>query len=172
VSAIWRPRVTKGPRLLRVAADNWTASTIVRLASGAAFSVQSGRDNNNDGNNNDRVNLVPGVNPTLNPDRPRSEVIHEWFNTAAFVENPTGTDGNAPRNFLDGPGYKIVDLGLFRNFGVGGRRQLQVRAEATNAFNLVNLSDPTSNNIRSSTFGQIRSARAMRQIQLGVRLQF
>jgi hypothetical protein len=111
------------------------------------------------------------VNPLLDPDRPRPEVIRQWFNTAAFVENPPGTDGITPRNWLEGPGYKIVDIGLFRNFGLAGRRQLQFRVEATNAFNMVNLNNPTTN-VRSSTYGEIRSARAMRQIQLGARFQF
>jgi hypothetical protein len=172
LSAIWRPHVGRGPRVLRLLADDWTVSTIVRLASGDAFTVSSGRDNNGDGNGNDRVNVVAGVSPVLDPNRPRSEVIRQWFNPAAFVENPVGTDGNAPRNLLDGPGYKIVDLGLFRSFRLPGRRQFQLRAEATNAFNLVNLNNPAAGNIRASTFGQIRDARAMRQIQLGARLEF
>jgi len=172
LSAIWRPHVARGPRMLRLLADSWTVSTIVRLASGDAFTVSSGRDNNGDGNTNDRVNRVAGVDPVLNPNRPRNEVIQAWFNTAAFAENPVGSDGNTPRNFLDGPGYKIVDLGLFRSFPLPGQRRLQFRAEATNAFNMVNLSNPASSNIRATTFGQIRDARTMRQIQLGVRLEF
>jgi hypothetical protein len=171
ISTIWRPEVEIGPRVLRAVADNWTLSTVIRLASGAPLTITSGRDNNNDGNTNDRANPVAGVKPLLDPNRPRPEVIRQWFNTAAFVENPPGTDGITPRNWLEGPGYKIVDVGLFRNFGLAGRRQLQLRVEATNAFNLVNLSNPTTN-VRSSTYGQIRSARAMRQIQLGMRFQF
>jgi hypothetical protein len=117
------------------------------------------------------IRVRPGADPVLDPNRPRPEVILKWFNTGAFVENPPGTDGNTSRNVLDGPGYKIVDLGLFRNFRLPDHRQLQLRVEATNAFNSVNLNNPTTN-VRSSTYGQIRSARAMRQIQLGVRFQF
>jgi hypothetical protein len=172
LSAIWRPQVSRGPRLLRLIGDDWTMSTIVRLASGDPFTVASGRDNNNDGNNNDRVNRVEGVNPVLDPNRPRSEVIQAWFNKAAFAENPVGTDGNTPRNFIEGPGYKIIDLGLFRSFPLPGQRRLQFRAEATNAFNIVNLNNPASSNIRAGTFGAIRDARPMRQVQLGLRLEF
>jgi hypothetical protein len=171
ISTIWRPAVDFGPRAFRTLANRWTISTAIRLAGGVPLTITSGRDNNNDGNNNDRANLVPGVEPELDPNRSRSDVIQEWFNIAAFVENPSGTDGNTPRNFIDGPGYKIVDLGLFRNFGLGDERQVQVRIEATNAFNMVNLSNPTTN-VRSATYGEIRSARAMRQVQLGVRFQF
>ncbi len=171
MSTIWRPEVAFGPRLFRAVADGWTFSTIVKIASGAPLTITSGRDNNNDGNGNDRADLVSVADPVLSANRPREEVLEAWFNGAAFAESQPGTDGNSQRNFIDGPGYKIVDLGLFRNFRMGGTRQLQLRIEATNAFNMVNLSDPTTN-VRSSTFNQIRSARAMRQMQLGVRFEF
>ena len=65
----------------------------------------------------------------------------------------------------------VVDLGLFRNFNFTERIRLQFRAEATNAFNFVNLNNPTTGQ-NSATFGQIRSARAMRQLQFGLRLSF
>jgi hypothetical protein len=54
---------------------------------------------------------------------------------------------------------------------LGGERQFQLQVESTNAFNMVNLSNPTTN-VRSATYGEIRSARAMRQVQVGLRFQF
>ena len=45
---------------------------------------------------------------------------------------------------------------------------LQFRAEITNALNLANLSDPVLT-LSSSIFGTTRSARAMRETQLGLR---
>jgi hypothetical protein len=171
ISTIWRPRVASGPPLLKGLADGWTLSVVARLASGSPLTITSGRDNNNDSNTNDRADAVAGANPVLDADRPRSEVVRQWFNTAAFVENRPGTDGNTARNIIDGPGYKIFDLGLYRDFKLGGGREVQFRTEATNAFNMVNLSNPTTN-VRSATYGQIRSARQMRQIQLGLRFSF
>ncbi len=44
---------------------------------------------------------------------------------------------------------------------------MQARGEFTNAFNLVNLSNPTAS-FNSSLFGQIRTANAMRQVQVGL----
>src|SRR6185436_16246008 len=70
------------------------------------------------------------------------------------------------------PGYRNVDLGLFRDIGLGNRFLLQLRAEATNAFNIVNLSNPGTGLNAPATFGKIRSARDMRRIQLGARLSF
>jgi hypothetical protein len=131
-------------------------------------------------NNNDRANLVG--NPFLDPHRSRSDVTNMWFNTAAFVANPVGTDGNAGRNILDGPGLKNVDLSIFRTFKIRERLQLQARGEFSNAFNLVNLTLAstalaTTANVAAATltspmFGRILSANDMRQVQVGLRLAF
>ena len=49
---------------------------------------------------------------------------------------------------------------------------LQLRVEATNVFNIVNLSNPGTALNAPATFGKIRTARDMRRIQLGARLSF
>ena len=83
-----------------------------------------------------------------------------------------GTDGNSGRNIVDGPGYRNVDLGIFRDIRLKGRSMFQFRVEATNVFNIVNLNNPGTSLNAPATFGKIRSARNMRQIQLGVRVSF
>jgi hypothetical protein len=49
---------------------------------------------------------------------------------------------------------------------------LQFRAEGSNAFNIVSLGTPGTTVSAPSTFGIIRSAQAMRQLQFGLRLLF
>jgi hypothetical protein len=149
--------------------NGWTLSPIVTFNSGLPFTVTSGKDNNLDGQSNDRANTVG--NPVLDPHRDRAAVLAQWFNPAAFVSNPIGTDGTSARNLLDGPGFRNVDMGLFRDFAFGERFKLQFRAEFTNFFNLVSLNGPNST-LSSSTVGQITSAQPMRQLQLGLRLSF
>ena len=83
-----------------------------------------------------------------------------------------GTDGNSGRNIIDGPGYRNVDLGIFRDIALEGRSMFQFRLEATNVFNIVNLMNPGLSLNAPATFGKIRTARDMRQIQLGARLSF
>ena len=102
-----------------------------------------------------------------------------WFNTAAFTQNKIVTgqpvDGNAPRNLLDGPGFRVVDLALSRDFAMPNKSKLTFRVEATNAFNVVNYGQPGASvpsGTSSSTFGVIRSAQAMRRLQVGVRWTF
>jgi len=73
---------------------------------------------------------------------------------------------------VDGPGYRNVDLGLFRDIPVAGSTRLQFRLEATNLFNFVNLVNPGTNLNAPATFSKIRSARDMRRIQLGARVSF
>jgi len=159
--------------------NGWTLSPIVTLSSGLPFTIQSGRDNNFDGNNNDRANLVG--DPYLDPDRDRAQAVARWFNTAAFAQNAIGTDGNTARNFLDAPGIRNVDLGIFRKVALRERTALEFRAEFTNFFNLVSLNSPGQTSsvgappaatLTSPNFGQITTARDMRQLQLGLRLTF
>jgi Carboxypeptidase regulatory-like domain/TonB dependent receptor len=154
---------------LRAVINGWELSSIVTLESGTPFTVTTGKDNNLDGNTNDRATTVGA--PALDPHRGQSVVSAEWFNPAAFLSGANGADGTSSRNLLDAPGAKNVDLGVFRNFRIGERIMLQARGEFTNAFNIVNLSAPTAS-LSSSLVGQIRSASAMRQVQLGLRLTF
>ena len=154
---------------LRAVINNWELSGIVTLQSGLPFNVTAGSDINLDGNNNDRANLVG--NPFLDPHRGIGVVTNQWFNIAAFAKPAAGTDGNFGRDVLTGPGAKNVDMGLFRNFRIGERANFQARGEFTNAFNMVNLNNPTGT-LSSAQFGQIRTATAMRQVQIGLRLMF
>lgn len=170
MSAIWQMDYFRnGNPFTRTFFNGWTLSAIGSLRSGAPFTVTSGRDNNLDGNNNDRANVIG--NPNLDPNRPRSATTAMWFDTAAFSPNGVGQDGNAGRNILDAPGLKNIDIGIFRNFKLRESMELQFRGEISNALNLVNLSAPASN-LNSSAFGTIRTARAMREVQLGLRLAF
>jgi len=155
--------------LVRAVIDNWQLSAIASLQSGQPFNVTTGSDTNLDGNNNDRANLVG--NPFLDPHRGIGAVSAAWFNTAAFAKGAAGTDGTLGRDVMTGPGAKNVDLGLFRNFKIGERINFQARGEFSNGFNMVNLSNPTGT-LSSSQFGQIRTAAAMRQVQIGLRMTF
>jgi hypothetical protein len=159
----------KTNRFLNAVANGWQVSSIITLQSGIPFNVTTGTDVNLDGNNNDRANLMG--NPFLDPNRSRAAVTAAWFNTGAFGIPLAGTDGNTQRNLLTGPGSKNVDLALARKFTIHERLSLQARGEFTNAFNLVNLSNPTAS-LNSNLFGQIRTASAMRQVQVSLRLQF
>ncbi len=170
LSTIWDINYLQSANpVLRTILNGWTISAVASLLSGEPLTIGAGDDINMDNDDGDRADLIGS--PKLDPNRPRSQVLAAWFNTAAFAVPANGTDGSAGRNILDGPGMKTVNLGLFRSFTIHEDMKLQFRAEATNAFNIVNLSDPETS-VDSSIFGQINSARSMREVQLGLRLSF
>ncbi|HEY2018578.1 MAG TPA: carboxypeptidase regulatory-like domain-containing protein [Bryobacteraceae bacterium] len=170
LSAVWQIDYLKGGHVLaRHVVNGWSLSVIATAKSGAPLTCTTGQDNNVDGSSTDRCDLVG--NPYLDPNRSRSDVSNDWFNTAAFKPPAAGADGNSSRNLLDGPGQKLVDAALFRQFRLRENMKLEFRAELTNALNIVNLSSPTMN-YNSANFATINSARDMRQAQMGLRLAF
>ena len=62
--------------------------------------------------------------------------------------------GTHARDLLTGPATHTVDLNLARTFGLTERVKFQVRAEASNAFNIVSYSNPSAT-VNTTTFGQI-----------------
>ena len=178
ISAIWNIEYYRGTKsLLRQIANGWTISPIVTLNSGAPFTIGTGSDKNAD-TYADRPNLVPGQNPFLDPHRSRAISRNAWFNTAAFTPNGPGlgigiggADGNTPRDYLRAPGYRDIDLGVFRDIRFERGIALQLRGEATNAFNLVSMNAPVAN-LASSQNGKITSAQSPRLIQVGMRFTF
>jgi outer membrane receptor protein involved in Fe transport len=146
----------------------WQFNGIVTLSSGTPFSISSGRDTALNFNTA-RASVVG--DPNLPEDRPRAELIQRYFNADAFVIPVNGTLGNTPRNFLIGPGSKNMDLSLFRTFRVRQRLGVQLRIEAFNAFNFVNLGNPRSN-IGAANPGRIDTAGDPRIMQFGIRMTF
>jgi hypothetical protein len=155
---------------VRFLTRDWTVSAIATFQTGTPLTIGAGSDRNFDGLTNDRADLVG--NPELDHGRPIDQVIEGWFNVGAFAVPAVGTDGNSSRSIIDGPGIRNVDLGIFRDVPLKGRSMFQFRIEATNVFNIVNLSNPGTTLNAPATFGKIRSARNMRQIQLGGRVSF
>ena len=181
ISFIWQPNYFGGSnRLTRTILNGWTLSSTISLRSGKPFNITSGNDDNFDGDNNDRPNVLPGKQPRVLGKR------SEWFDTSAYCRIGTtgcpvgggtsGRDGLVAPNSLDGPGYKNVDMSLFRDFAVTERMKFQFRGEATNVFNFVNLNGGTGTLggtlSNTSSFGVITGAMPMRVLQIGARLLF
>ena len=173
VSGVWDLNYFKNsPSMVRALAGGWSVAAISSFRSGSPLTVTAGTDVNFDGTNNDRADLIG--NPFLDPNRPRSQVVDMWFNIAAFSRVTSAARnfaGTSPRNFIDGPGLKNVDMTIARTFRLSERMTLQFRGEATNALNLVNLMNPATGS-SAATFGKITTARPMRNAQLGLKLVF
>jgi hypothetical protein len=92
--------------------------------------------------------------------------------TVVIPTDRTQPFGDAPRNAARAPAFYQFDLGLHKSFALGSQdRRIEARVEAFNLFNKTNFGSPNGNR-SSSTFGQINSTFAARQVQLGVKLYF
>ncbi|MCX6546342.1 MAG: TonB-dependent receptor [Acidobacteria bacterium] len=143
---------------------------IVTVQSGQPLTPLLRFDNSNTGNTGqqsgaDHPDLVGS--PSIS-----SPSAAAWFNTAAFAVPAPYTFGDAGRNILRGPGYSSVDLALARRIRLGANRRVWIEAQVFNLFNRVNYDQPEHYVDEAATFGRIFSAKAPRQAQLVVRVDF
>lgn len=150
---------------LRHLLSGWSLSWVVTLQSSTPFSPTLLQDRSDTGGFADRPNQVG------DPNRDAPRTATRFFNTSAFELQPAGTFGNAPRNSIDGPAFRNVDLALLKTFSVARRQQLQLRVEAFNAFNHVNFRIP-NRNFGTPQFGTVNSARDARIMQFGAKYSF
>lgn len=168
-SALWQVPGQFGNRALDAVLSGWSLTGIYALQSGAGFTVGSGVDNARTGTGGQQADRIG--DPALPSDRSRAEQIRQWFNTAAYAQNALGTFGTSGRNSLRGPGSRALDLGLHKTFALTGTAKMQLRVEAFNALNNVNLGTPNTA-LNSANFGRILSADAPRVMQLALRMWF
>ena len=149
----------------------WQLNGTGIFQSAGAFTVTCGLayprcDFNADGVNNDRVNLPPNGTDLGNPSR------EDWLSgvmiASSFTNPATGTFADQPRNAFRGPAFKNFDLSLFKNFtapGLADRRSstIQVRIEAFNVFNWLNLNNPVAQ-VNNANFGKVTASRGIGQV--------
>jgi len=147
----------------------WSVGTIAELRSGLAMGVTEQTNRLNAFSPSQRPNVVGDWQ--LSADRPRSELISEWFITSAFAFPGNGVLGNAARSFMSGPGSIDIDASLLKDFVITEEKVLQFRAEFFNLPNRPNFGLPNRSR-GNAAFGTINSASSGRQIQLGLRFVF
>lgn len=76
------------------------------------------------------------------------------------------TFGNAGPGIVRGPGLARTDLSLAKKFYISEKRYFELRGEAFNAGNHPIFLSPSSQNIQSPLFGQIRSTQGERNMQI------
>jgi hypothetical protein len=169
--------------------DGWRLNVVSYTQSGTPYDVTSDTDENYDGSSDDRPNII--ADPYTQGNTTRAQQIHQYINPAAFQSISAATAkalapslsaffGDEQRNQLRLPYTTSTNLSMFKEFALPSDTRLQLRVEAFNAFNNVNLTDPRTDlstlqsaaNQSSTSFFQLQEAQNMRQFQFGLRLIF
>jgi hypothetical protein len=171
--------------------NGWRVNDITYIQSGTEFTVNSDTDENDDGVSNDRPNIVG--NPYNTAATNRQQKIHQYLmpNSPTF-QSVTATAakslvpclcaffGSEERNGLHLPYTSASNISVFKEFALPRELRLQLRVEAFNAFNKVNLQDPRTDlatlqspaNQANPAFSELQQAQDPRKLQLGARLFF
>lgn len=179
------PELQGSNRFLQGVAGGWQVTPLLVLQSGAPFNIfcgssfdfqnpSQGCDWNADGTNNDRPNAPSFGLRIAGPNN--SKFINGVFPASAFPTPAVGADGNLGRNVYIGPGFASTDLSVRKTLNVYAERfKLQIRGDAFNLFNRVNLNGSgVDGNLadRATTFGKATSTFNPREIQVGLKLLF
>jgi len=153
-SVVWMPRPFRGSSFVDKVGNNWQISTIVMAQAGRPFTVycsasfQAGCDFNADGGGDQFGGFYD------RPDAPASGAVSNSFNRQEYLKglfSPSvfpvpepGTEGTLGRDTFRGPLQVNTDVALARSFRIREGKALQLRVEAFNALNNVNLYLPNS----------------------------
>ena len=159
----------------------WKVSAIHTYVSGAPLVVNCSQNFFGAGSNG-RCSFAPGVAdgsvPLINPQWSSDKSVAfsvPYLNKAAFVLPPNMVYGDTPRrmSYLRAPWSINEDFAVLKDFKLGERFNLEVRASGSNAFNRALLAAPvTAQN--NSAFGFINTPQGNgpRNVQLGTRISF
>lgn len=125
------------------------------------------------GSNGQRLDLTQPLpaGVTIASIRGAAAVDQAPFAGQVFFLNQPGSTGNLQRNFINGPKFINVDMGLSKNIRFGETVRLQLRGEAFNVLNRTNFLAGDFN-VNSTTFGQVFTNYAPRIVQFGARFDF
>lgn len=157
-------------RLLDTIIGGWSIGMIAELHSGLPYSVYEQTNQLNSFSPGQRSNIVG--DPELPTDRPRAQLVRQWFNIADFVAPGNGVLGNASKSPGIGPGFANFDTSLLKDFHITEKRYVQFRSQFYNLFNRPNFSNPNGSR-GNPAFGQISSTmNGGRFIQLTLKIIF
>ena len=178
---------TERGQLRRLSRD-WQFSAILSAQSGRPFSVWNGAPSSivNGKNNGGDYNLDGGggavgggfydrpnapATGTIATSFSRRDFLTGLFPASAFPTPAPGQNGTLGRNTFRGPRFTSVDLSLARGITIREGLQLQLRFEAFNALNNVNLFLPNAD-LSLASFGKSTQAHDARTLQGSLRLTF
>jgi hypothetical protein len=122
--------------LLNEVIGGWQASGTMLFSTGYPFTPTISGSNNSFSQAGDWY-----PNQVGNP-RPSHRSIDQWFDPSAYTLPAPGTFGNMRRNSVYSPGIDEVNLSAGKSFALSDRINMQIRADAVNAFNHPSFGQP------------------------------
>src|SRR5262249_29967239 len=122
---------------LKALASNWQFAPILNISSAQLFSVFAGTDQALTSVGNQTPNLV-----NASAVYPSHQTADNWINGSAFAVAAPGTYGNLGYNVFKGPHTVQLNMAASRTFSIREKQSVQIRAEAFNLPNHVNLATP------------------------------
>jgi Carboxypeptidase regulatory-like domain len=150
----------------RAVLNGWGFNSIFMAVAGLPIFITQSADGQNNGNNYEFPDVVPGQSLTLSKRTPSA-----WFNTNAFA-TAVGHYGNMRRNPVTGAPQIPLTLAVNRSFPTFEGQHLDFRIEAFNALNEPQWGIPGASQ-GSSTFGKMTSTSIdNRELQLALKYNF
>jgi hypothetical protein len=154
-------------------AGGWQITAYCRYTDGSPLAITGGNGISALGYPNIRANYLGGDPYKATNPRDFDPARDLYLNAAAFATPSTFALGNTARvlDWVRGFSGKSESLSVAKRIPIKERFRAVVRADATNPFNFVRWSNPTTS-ITSANFGKVTGASGGRTIQLNATVEF
>jgi hypothetical protein len=130
--------------------NDWNVNGILSLNSGRPFTATATDNTGTGAGHITRANCLGDAQPSG-----FDKTIAKWFDTTQFSQPGTRLFGTCGSNTLRAPGFKALNMSLFRSFPLPKDRRLELRLEAFNLLNWNNYAIPGNSVANPATFGVI-----------------
>jgi len=163
-----KPLLSGTHRIVNKLVSGWQFNGIASFQKGTPLGLTTQVNQTNAFGGQSRPNIAQGASAKLD-----DPTIDRWFNTSVFSQPAPFTFGNVSRTLPDtrAPGFRNIDLSLFKNTRVTERVNIQLRLEAFNAENRVRFSNP-GQVFGNPQFGVISNTHAARVAQIAAKILF
>jgi hypothetical protein len=174
-SSVWELPLGKGKKYLSEVSPvvnhiigGWTLDTIATFSKGNPFTVLAASSTTMDPMTQYRADQSCDGRSTLKNKDVRGNG-HYWFDIGCFAQPAPNHFGNSAPNFITGPGVNNWDIGAGKRIALHDSMNLQIRADAFNAFNHAQFLNPDSN-MADTNFGKVTTTGPSREFQIAMKL--
>jgi hypothetical protein len=148
--------------------NDWSVNGILSFNSGRPFTITANDQTGTGPGHITRANCLGDAQPSG-----FDKTVDKWFDTTQFSQPAARTFGTCGANTVRAPGFKGINLSLFRGLPLPDDRRLEFRLETFNLLNWTNYGIPGQSVASQGTFGRITNTLGTpREMQLAVKLYF